>query len=216
MRRPGTLPTLNQRNNNTNINNSNNNINNINNNGIFMSSQSNDISDISKNVHNINTMSRNNNNNNVNINNNYNNHHSSHSLKRLNNNNQKSTLPSSSSLRESLNNSGGGGTMREVSVRIQNDDYNDERIYEQILSTRHHSPPCPQSSYPTLPINNNISHNYNHYRDNEISRERGFIINRDRELPIVPHRNDKHLRESRNPLELEIHGDGSGIGTYQA
>lgn len=198
MRRPGTLPASNHRNNisNTNsINNKKNNICNSNsNNGIFMSSQSNEIPDISTSVHQVNTLSRN-----------HHHHHSSQSLRRNNNSNQQSITC--------------GGNSREASIRMQNNDGGgSDGIYEQILGQRHHSPPCPQSSYPTLPINDHISHHYHHYREHERIRDRTIPNNiRDRELPIVPHRNnDKHIRDARNPLELEIHGDGTGIGIYQA
>ncbi|XP_015110109.1 insulin-like growth factor-binding protein complex acid labile subunit isoform X1 [Diachasma alloeum] len=108
-------------------------------------------------------------------------HHTSHSLRR-----NPPALPARGDL-DRIQNGGPSG-------RIQN-------------GGQRHSPPCPQSSYPTLPINGH-GHHYHHYR--ERSRERGR--ERERELPIVPHRGEKQYNGN---MELEVHQDG-GIGTYRA
>lgn len=76
----------------------------------------------------------------------------------------------------------------------------------QQISAQRHSPPCPQSSYPTLPINDHGSHHYHHYRERDRSRDRS--LSRDRELPAIPHRNDKHT------MELELH-ENCDIGNYR-
>ena len=79
-----------------------------------------------------------------------------------------------------------------------------------------HSPPCPQSSYPTLQVNGHVvPHHYRHYRgDRDRSRDRS--LSRDRQDVIPVHRGDNKHRD--NTLELEVHEDDSsnGIGTYRA
>ncbi|XP_057320330.1 GATA zinc finger domain-containing protein 14-like [Microplitis mediator] len=93
---------------------------------------------------------------------------------------------------------------RADSCRIVNDDHH---------SSQKHSPPCPQSSYPTLPINGHVSSYYYRERDSTgtsssigtTTRERTSI--RDRELPPVPHRNE--------PMELEIHDQLAGNAGYR-
>lgn len=111
-------------------------------------------------------------------------HHSSHSLRR-----NPPALPARGDL-DRIQNGGPSG-------RVPN-------------GGQRHSPPCPQSSYPTLPINGH-GHHYHHYRERSRDRGRDRERERERELPVVPHRVEKY----NGNMELEVHQDG-GIGTYRA